>query len=92
MTRKLSLGEERRSDELVGRLEEVTMVYFRYNIGAIMTQVQMGKVFVLTQQGKPTAVLSRVPGENLVIDVSPTGRISYSLATQLTGGSHERAS
>ncbi len=73
--------ERRRDDSLVGQLEEVSMQYIRNNIGMVLTQVQMGKVFVLVhgKTERRVAVLSRPPGENLTIEVGPTGELSYSL-------------
>jgi hypothetical protein len=71
--------ERKQDNSLVGQLEEVTMTYVRYNIGAILTQAQMGKVFVFVKAGKRVAVLSRPPGENLTIEVDQNGEVSYGL-------------
>ena len=61
---------------LVGQLEEITMMNFRRNPGQIMVETELGKMFVVTKNGKPTAVLSRLPGE-LIKVIGAKGEISY---------------
>lgn len=67
---------------LVGQIEEISMMYLRFNTGAIFMQVQLGKVFVLVhgKSKKPVAILSRPPGENLSMHFDADGKLSYGLA------------
>ena len=71
---------KKRDTLLVGELEVMTLTDFRRGPGDVIAQVQMGKVFVLTKQGKPVAVISKPPGEQLSIVVDHQGRETYELA------------
>lgn len=66
-------------DQLVGEFEKITMMELRRHIGEIFLQVGLGKVYLLTHAGKPVAVLSRPPGETLMIIVESDGTPNYSL-------------
>ena len=70
---------DKRKNLLVGEIEELSLMAFRKGPGDIIAQVQMGKVFLLTKQGKPVAVLSRPPGEELVKTINREGEVSYDL-------------
>jgi antitoxin (DNA-binding transcriptional repressor) of toxin-antitoxin stability system len=41
-----------------GKTEQITIMDFRSRPGDILTQVQMGKIFRITKQGKVVAMLS----------------------------------
>ena len=61
---------------LVGQLEEITMMELRGNPGQILTETELGKKFVITRNGQPTAVLSSLPGD-LIKVIGSNGEISY---------------
>ncbi len=69
------------SDEisLSGKLEEITVTDLRKQPGAVLTSVELGKVFVISKNGKFVAVLSKVPGVQLAIEVDKYGRFRYAL-------------
>lgn len=77
----VEINMNRLNDEisLEGKLEYITMMDLRSNPGEILTSVSYGKAFVITRNGKPIAVLSRVPGLNLTIDCDSNGEVSYHL-------------
>jgi antitoxin (DNA-binding transcriptional repressor) of toxin-antitoxin stability system len=62
-----------------GQLETITMMELRKQPGEILDSVIFGKTFILTKQGKPCAVLTRLPGQTLSIIVDRKGNRSYSL-------------
>jgi antitoxin (DNA-binding transcriptional repressor) of toxin-antitoxin stability system len=62
-----------------GQLETITMMELRKQPGEILDSVIFGKTFILTKQGKPCAVLTRLPGQTLSIIVDRKGNMSYSL-------------
>jgi len=64
---------------MAGLLETITAMDFRRQPGEILDSVALGKTFVITKQGKPVAVLSRPPGEQLTITIDKAGRHDYSL-------------
>ncbi|MCZ6775848.1 MAG: type II toxin-antitoxin system prevent-host-death family antitoxin [Ignavibacteria bacterium] len=47
------------SDLLVGKTETITAMDLRRGPGDILTQVSMGKTFIITRNGKPIATLTR---------------------------------
>jgi len=47
------------SDLLVGETETITAMDLRRGPGDILTQVAMGKTFLITKNGKPIATLTR---------------------------------
>lgn len=66
---------------LEGSFREIDMTYFRKQPGKVMLQVGMGRVFLIThgQNKKPVAVLSRPPGEQLMVEVDGDGKASWTL-------------
>jgi len=72
----------KRLDEQVSlknKLETITISDFRSRPGEVMDSIRFGKTFVLTKSGKPLAVLSKVPGIELSMDVNSKGVTSYKL-------------
>lgn len=69
---------------LVGSFQDIDMTYFRSNMGKIMLQVGMGKVFLLTygKDRKPVGVLSRPPGEQLMMEIDGDGKMSWLLVAE----------
>lgn len=63
------------------KLEEITLTEFRIQPGEVIAQVILGKTFIITKTGKPVAVLSQLPGEQLAIDVRSNGSTKYTLAS-----------
>lgn len=66
---------------LKNKLEEITVSEFRKQPGEVFAQVGMGKTFVVTKNGSAVAVVSKVPGEQLTMDVRGNGRVKYVLAS-----------
>lgn len=66
-------------DQLIGEFEKITMMELRMSVGEIFLQVGLGKVYLLTHKGKPVAVLSRPPGETLMMYIKPDGECDYTL-------------
>lgn len=64
---------------LFGKCESISLSEFRSRPGETITSVQLGKVYILTKNGKPIAVLSKVPGESLTEVVAPDGTSSFKL-------------
>jgi antitoxin (DNA-binding transcriptional repressor) of toxin-antitoxin stability system len=56
MTRRLLLTD---TAILEHQSEEITATAFRAHPGDVLLQVQLGKTFTITKNGKPIAVLSR---------------------------------
>ena len=46
---------------LTGQFEEITMMDLRMHAGEIMTQVSLGKTFLIKRNEKPVAFLSYLP-------------------------------
>ncbi len=63
---------------LVDKLETITMMDLRRDVGFIATQVRLGKTYVVTKQGKPAMILLRPPGE-LAIHVDGKGNETFKL-------------
>jgi antitoxin (DNA-binding transcriptional repressor) of toxin-antitoxin stability system len=61
------------------KLEEITISEFRKQPGEVMAQIALGKTFVITKGGKYVAVISRVPGEHLAMDIQRNGAVKYKL-------------
>lgn len=72
---------KRISDEvsLSKKLETITAMDFRKNPGEVLASVTLGKTYIITRNAKPVAVLSKPPGQTLSIEVSRTGKLSYTL-------------
>ena len=64
---------------LVGALENISMMDLRSHPGEILTSVSLGKTFVVERNGKPIAVLQKLPGTDLTIVADQHGKVSYSL-------------
>lgn len=64
---------------LDGGVKSISMMELRNNIGSVIQQVQLGRVFVLTKAGKQVAVLARPPGRELLTLVNERGEVSYDL-------------
>lgn len=58
-------------------LEYLSATDFRSAPGDALMQVAMGKVYIITKNGRPYAVLSPLPGEQLTIKIGPKGDTSY---------------
>jgi prevent-host-death family protein len=65
---------------LRGKIENITMSELRARPGEVLQSVELGKVFVVTRNGKQVAVLAPVPGEELVTIIQPDGSKSYGIA------------
>lgn len=50
---------------LVGQREKITMMDLRKSPGDVFTQVQMGKIFIITSNGKPIAQICQVQPDEL---------------------------
>jgi antitoxin (DNA-binding transcriptional repressor) of toxin-antitoxin stability system len=61
------------------KLETITAMDFRKSPGEVLASVALGKTYVITKAGKPVAVLSRLPGQVLNVNVGSKGKVSYSL-------------
>lgn len=68
---------------LVGKIEKISMMELRSSPGEVMTQVSIGKVFIIQRNEEPIAVLSRVPGQQLGIVVDKKGKRSYELVRSI---------
>ena len=66
------------SNLLVGEHETITAMDLRKGPGDILTQVAMGKVFTITRQGKPIAVLSRPEEQDALYLASEIRRLGLS--------------
>lgn len=62
---------------LAGKLDTITVMELRRQPGEVLACVSLGKTFVVTKSGKPIAIISKPPGEQLTIEVDRKGRISY---------------
>lgn len=59
------------------QFEVITAMDFRKQPGEVLDSVDLGKTFLITKAGRPVAVLSKPPGEQLSIVVDSKGKISY---------------
>ena len=73
-----SLAQEVKLDN---KIEAISISDLRARPGDVFTQVELGKVFIITRQGVEVAVISKVPGTELAAVVHPDGHITYKLAT-----------
>jgi hypothetical protein len=64
---------------LTGKLEVISMTELREQPGEVMASVVLGKVWVVTKQGKPFAVISKVPGVTLTLEVASDGTGGFRL-------------
>lgn len=61
------------------KLEQISMTELRSKPGEVIDLVNLGATYLVTKQGKPIAVISKVPGEQLSIEVSSNGTVNYKL-------------
>ncbi len=69
---------------LMGQFEEISMMNLRMHAGDILTQVSLGKTFLIRKAGKPIAFLSYLPevgkpNVEIIIKVDKKGKINYGL-------------
>lgn len=64
--------------EMSKQFEYITMMDLRKQPGEVLDSVELGKAFVITKAGRPIAVLSKLPGETLTINIDSQGKVSYS--------------
>jgi len=62
---------------LDGKLETITMMDLRMRPGEVLDSVMLGKSYILTRSGRPLALITRLPGEQLTIIIKPDGRVEY---------------
>jgi hypothetical protein len=80
MTEKEPNAMKRLKDEvsLNGKLETISMMDLRSRPGEVLESVSLGKTYIIAKNGKPIAVLSRLPGEQLSINVERDGSVTHS--------------
>ncbi len=66
-----------------GSSQTITMMDLRKNPGEILTAVETGKTFIVTRAGKQIAILSKIPGMEMVMHVDSKGEITYKPAVQV---------
>jgi antitoxin (DNA-binding transcriptional repressor) of toxin-antitoxin stability system len=64
---------------LDGKIETITMMDLRKNPGEMIDSVMMGKVFIISKAGKPRAVISKLPGQQLAMAIDAQGKVSFQL-------------
>ena len=64
---------------LSGKCETITMMDLRKQPGEIFTSVSLGKVFIVTKVGRPIAVISKPPGETLLMKIDQNRSVSYNI-------------
>ena len=62
---------------LSGKVEQITLMDLRKQPGEVFGSVALGKTFVVTKNGDPIAIISRPPGETLMVTVEPNGEVTY---------------
>ena len=62
---------------LTGKFERITLMDLRRQPGEVFASVALGKVFVVTKNGKPIAVISKPPGETLLTVIESNGEVTY---------------
>ena len=60
-------------------MEKITMMQLRKQPGEVIDMVVLGKTYILTRGDKEVAVISKLPGVNLTINVDSHGNINHSL-------------
>jgi len=63
--------------EMSKQFEYITMMDLRTQPGEVIDSVELGKIFVITKAGRPVAVLSKLPGETLTMEIDSQGKLSY---------------
>lgn len=72
---------------LAADIEKITMSDLRNLPGDVLAQVQLGKTFIITKNGKEIAVLQSLPGDTLPIYIDGNGYRSYLPLHLSKGGS-----
>ncbi len=62
---------------LSGKTEEITLMDLRQHPGEVFASVALGKVFVVTKNGEPIAIISKPPGETLLMIFDEEGKVTY---------------
>jgi len=62
---------------LSGKVEQITLMDLRKQPGEVFASVVLGKTFVVTKSGNPIAIISKPPGETLLMTIGPDGKITY---------------
>ena len=63
--------------DMTGQIESISMMELRSSPGDVIDQVALGKAYIIERNGKPKALLSRLPGISLTKLVDPKGRTYY---------------
>lgn len=66
---------------LHGKFERITVMDLRRQPGEVVESARLGKTFLITKAGKPVAVLAGLPGDQLAMTISGSGKIDYDPAT-----------
>jgi len=64
------------------QFERITATQLRQSPGDILDAANSGMTFLITKAGKPWAVLSQLPGEQLCMVVESDGSIDYELTSE----------
>ncbi len=62
---------------LSGKVEQITLMDLRKHPGELFASVALGKTFVVTKNGDPIAIISKPPGETLMMTFEPDGKVTY---------------
>jgi hypothetical protein len=62
---------------LAGKDEQITIMDWRKQPGEVLSQVALGKTFLITKNGQPVAILSKPPGETLGMTIDSKGKMTY---------------
>jgi len=65
--------------DLNSKLDTISMTDFRDQPGELISNVKLGMTYVIEKNGKPIAVLSKLPGVNLTLVIDRNGKKSYKL-------------
>jgi antitoxin (DNA-binding transcriptional repressor) of toxin-antitoxin stability system len=66
---------------LSGEIETITASDFRQRPGDVFARVELGKTFIIIKNSKPMAVISKLPGETLALQIAPNGHVSHVLVS-----------
>jgi len=64
---------------LHGKFEQITITELRARPGEVLSSIELGKTYLVTRQGKAVAVMSKPPGERLMMTVDSQGKMDYAL-------------
>lgn len=62
---------------LSGKVEQITIMDLRKQPGEVFRSVALGKTFVVTKNGGPIAIISKPPGETLLMIIASDGKTTY---------------